>query len=71
MVNCPQIDSLTPTLYACHSGSMHILQYLQSHGGDLQARSKNGVTGLHLACAAGHLRVAQYLIEEQGFDVDI
>jgi ankyrin repeat protein len=31
---------------------------------DLSVKSKNGVTCLHLACAAGNLEIVQFLLNE-------
>ena len=67
-VNACQIDNLTPVLYACHSGSMHILQLLLEAGGDINVMSKKGVTALHLAAAGGHVQVVQFLINEKNLD---
>ena len=63
LVNARQIDDLTPVLYACHSGSLDLLQLLVKHGGDVKATSKKGVTALHLASAAGHLDIVKHLID--------
>ena len=51
-------------MYACHSGSKHVVQLISEAGGDIEKKSKNGVTALHLSCAAGHYFLVQYLIDE-------
>ena len=61
-VNRRQNEDFTPMHYACHKGNFEILYYLLEKGGDLNATSKKGVTCLHLACGAGMLDMAKYLI---------
>ena len=48
-----------------------MVRLLVSHGGDLSATSRNGVTCLHLACGSGDLGVVKYLVEEQGTDARV
>ena len=55
-------------MYACHSGSKHLVDLFLEFGGNIYAKSKNGVTALHLACAAGHLHIAEFLIDNFEFD---
>ena len=61
--NLTQNEDFTPVLYACHKGNREILQYLIDNGGDISAKSKKGVTALHLSCGAGMLEMTEYLIQ--------
>ena len=38
------------------------------YGGDVSRRSRNGVSSLHLACAAGHISMVEFLINEHKLD---
>ena len=57
--------------YACHRGNLSILKFLLSFDGNIETKSKNGVTCLHLAAVSGNLQMIQFLINEKNFDPQI
>ena len=65
VVNKEQNEDFTPVHYAAHKGNFEILQYLLDRGGNINCKSKKGVTCLHLACSSGMIDMVRYLIEVQ------
>jgi ankyrin repeat protein len=72
-INKSQQDGFTPVHYCCHKGSLKLLKYLISVGGDLKLASKKGVTCLHLASASGKTAIVEFLLKEKslGFFVKL
>lgn len=69
--NCIDIDvelknGMTPYLLACHSGHMHLIQYLQEKGVDISRTDSVKRTHFHLACMKGHLDIVQYILTNSG-----
>jgi ankyrin repeat protein len=64
--NAPQSNESTE--YPC-VGNLDVIQILLKKGIDMKHRTKNGMTGFHIACTCGHLKAAQLLLR-QGFDVN-
>ena len=54
-INCTTLDGFTPVHYCCHKGSLKLLKYLISEGGDVKLASHKGVSCVHLASASGKL----------------
>jgi ankyrin repeat protein len=61
-------DGMTPLMWACQIGRMDVLQYLRvrGNGADIHAKDGRGWTILHIACKAGHLDVARFVVEDMG-----
>jgi ankyrin repeat protein len=56
---------------AARYGQLNIIKYLIKNGGDVNARYEwNFEFPIHAAASSGNLKLVQYLIEEQGVDVN-
>ncbi|XP_076087831.1 ankyrin repeat domain-containing protein 16-like [Mytilus galloprovincialis] len=51
---------------AAAEGHLDVVYYLASIGCNILAKSKKGLTALHMAAQFGHLHVTKWLIEEGG-----
>ena len=64
-------ENWTAMHYAAAIGSLAIVQYLCTAGGNPNIQNNQGNTPLHVACDKGHLNVVQYLVNEQHMDLNI
>ncbi|TFK30138.1 DnaJ-domain-containing protein [Coprinopsis marcescibilis] len=49
---------------AATNGDLDLVQWLSTHGGDMEERNSEGLTVLHLALKNGQITIAQYIFDE-------
>lgn len=57
-------------LEACEEGDQWRVQYLVAKGAGLDVVTEEGLGPLHLAAWSGALGLVQYLVEEQGVELE-
>jgi hypothetical protein len=53
----------TPLHYAAVQGHCNVVQFLQRHGADVNARDANGTTPFQFACVFGHVDAARLMLD--------
>ncbi|KAK6192325.1 hypothetical protein SNE40_003810 [Patella caerulea] len=72
-VNATDYNNETPLFYCCMSSVSPVdkIQYLVSHGADINARDKYNYTILHQACYSSTVSTVQYLVDCLHLDVRV
>ena len=63
-VNCPDNSGMTPFHLACASGSLELCELFLEHRADIQARTVEEKSPLHLAALHGNHDIVQLLIKQ-------
>ncbi|KAH6918348.1 hypothetical protein BKA70DRAFT_13601 [Coprinopsis sp. MPI-PUGE-AT-0042] len=62
--NKPQDQKESLLHIAVKKGDLELVQWLTSHGADIEDRNSQGSTALHLALKVGHIPIVKYIFEE-------
>lgn len=60
----------TPFMYAAEKGHMNVLALLVEKNADTLACDRSNMTALHWAAVGGHVATIEYLVRDQGLDVN-
>lgn len=63
VVNCANADGITALHQACIDGSMEMVDFLLSHGANVNQVDSEGWTPLHVAASCGNLEIAEFLLQ--------
>lgn len=64
VVNCANADGITALHQACIDGSMEMVDFLLSHGANVNQVDSEGWTPLHVAASCGNLEIAEFLLQQ-------